>query len=70
MITSLPSIDTIFITFLISAFFYVFPLLQPDPAAAAANQANREEVDSRSIFVGNVRLLHQQVAVVLKEIYI
>ncbi|CAI9769220.1 unnamed protein product [Fraxinus pennsylvanica] len=25
-----------------------------DPAAAAANQANREEVDSRSIFVGNV----------------
>ncbi|KAI3448248.1 hypothetical protein Pfo_004913 [Paulownia fortunei] len=25
-----------------------------DPAAAAANQANREEVDSRSVFVGNV----------------
>ncbi|KAK4424319.1 Polyadenylate-binding protein 2 [Sesamum alatum] len=25
-----------------------------DPAAAAANQTNREEVDSRSIFVGNV----------------
>ncbi|KAL2513626.1 Polyadenylate-binding protein 3 [Forsythia ovata] len=25
-----------------------------DPAAAAANQANKEEVDSRSIFVGNV----------------
>ncbi|XP_047982252.1 polyadenylate-binding protein 2-like isoform X2 [Salvia hispanica] len=25
-----------------------------DPAAAAANQTNREEVDARSIFVGNV----------------
>ncbi|KAK8986124.1 hypothetical protein V6N11_082406 [Hibiscus sabdariffa] len=25
-----------------------------DPAAAATSQANREEVDSRSIFVGNV----------------
>ncbi|XP_031128000.1 polyadenylate-binding protein 2-like isoform X2 [Ipomoea triloba] len=25
-----------------------------DPAADAANQANREEVDSRSVFVGNV----------------
>ncbi|XP_055807315.1 polyadenylate-binding protein 2-like isoform X3 [Solanum dulcamara] len=25
-----------------------------DPAAAAANQANKEEVDSRSVFVGNV----------------
>ncbi|XP_028054744.1 polyadenylate-binding protein 2-like [Camellia sinensis] len=25
-----------------------------DPAAAAASQANREEVDSRSVFVGNV----------------
>ncbi|KAK6143686.1 hypothetical protein DH2020_024034 [Rehmannia glutinosa] len=25
-----------------------------DPAAAAANQTNREEVDSRSVFVGNV----------------
>ncbi|KAL2925196.1 Polyadenylate-binding protein 3 [Bienertia sinuspersici] len=25
-----------------------------DPAAAAADQANREEVDSRSVFVGNV----------------
>ncbi|GMQ01572.1 hypothetical protein CsSME_00048162 [Camellia sinensis var. sinensis] len=24
-----------------------------DPAAAAASQANREEVDSRSVFVGN-----------------
>ncbi|GJV09843.1 hypothetical protein Tco_1351384 [Tanacetum coccineum] len=28
-----------------------------DPAAATANQANKEEVDARSIFVGNVRLL-------------
>lgn len=28
----------------------------PDPAAAAASQANKEEVDSRSVFVGNVRL--------------
>ncbi|KAJ0040620.1 hypothetical protein Pint_27607 [Pistacia integerrima] len=26
-----------------------------DPASAAANQANREETDSRSVFVGNVR---------------
>ena len=26
-----------------------------DPASAAASQANKEEVDSRSIFVGNVR---------------
>ncbi|KAJ6929295.1 hypothetical protein NC652_013237 [Populus alba x Populus x berolinensis] len=26
-----------------------------DPATAAANQANREEADSRSVFVGNVR---------------
>nr|GMC78540.1 polyadenylate-binding protein 2-like isoform X1 [Ipomoea batatas] len=30
------------------------PQCQPDPAADAANQANREEVDSRSVFVGNV----------------
>lgn len=29
----------------------------PDPATAAANQANKEEVDARSVFVGNVRLL-------------
>ncbi|XP_047982251.1 polyadenylate-binding protein 2-like isoform X1 [Salvia hispanica] len=28
--------------------------VQADPAAAAANQTNREEVDARSIFVGNV----------------
>ncbi|PSS26199.1 Polyadenylate-binding protein [Actinidia chinensis var. chinensis] len=28
-----------------------------DPAAAAASQANREELDSRSVFVGNVRPL-------------
>ncbi|KAF7803744.1 polyadenylate-binding protein 2 [Senna tora] len=27
-----------------------------DPATAAASQANREEVDSRSVFVGNVML--------------
>ncbi|PIN14717.1 Splicing factor RNPS1, SR protein superfamily [Handroanthus impetiginosus] len=27
---------------------------QADPAAAAANQTNREEVDARSVFVGNV----------------
>lgn len=26
----------------------------PDPASAAANQANKEEADSRSVFVGNV----------------
>lgn len=26
----------------------------PDPATAAASQANKEEVDSRSVFVGNV----------------
>ncbi|KAF9681860.1 hypothetical protein SADUNF_Sadunf05G0046800 [Salix dunnii] len=26
-----------------------------DPATAAANQANREEADCRSVFVGNVR---------------
>ncbi|KAK9989035.1 hypothetical protein SO802_029274 [Lithocarpus litseifolius] len=28
-----------------------------DPASAAASQANREEVDSRSVFVGNVSTL-------------
>ncbi|KAH6767006.1 RNA-binding family protein [Perilla frutescens var. hirtella] len=28
--------------------------VQADPAAAAANQTNREEVDARSVFVGNV----------------
>ncbi|GKV35414.1 hypothetical protein SLEP1_g43681 [Rubroshorea leprosula] len=28
-----------------------------DPAAAATSQANREEIDSRSVFVGNVRPL-------------
>ncbi|KAF9609911.1 hypothetical protein IFM89_019004 [Coptis chinensis] len=27
-----------------------------DPANAAANQANKEEIDSRSVFVGNVEL--------------
>lgn len=26
-----------------------------DPASTTANQANREEADSRSVFVGNVR---------------
>ena len=26
-----------------------------DPASSAANQANKEEADSRSVFVGNVR---------------
>lgn len=30
--------------------------LDPAAAAAAAAQASREEVDSRSVFVGNVRL--------------
>ena len=32
------------------------PLLElsTDPASAAASQANKEEVDSRSAFVGNV----------------
>ncbi|GKU97965.1 hypothetical protein SLEP1_g11031 [Rubroshorea leprosula] len=28
-----------------------------DPAASSASQANREEIDSRSVFVGNVRPL-------------
>ena len=40
---------------------YVLPPIffwcQTDPAAAAATQANKEEVDSRSVFVGNVRPL-------------
>ena len=42
---------------------YYFACLdvQPDPAAATANQANKEEVDARSIFVGNVRLLSVRV---------
>lgn len=31
--------------------------LDVDPANAAASQANREEVDSRSVFVGNVSIL-------------
>lgn len=31
--------------------------MQLDPASAAASQANREEVDSRSVFVGNVSTL-------------
>lgn len=31
--------------------------LQIDPANAAASQINREEVDSRSVFVGNVSCL-------------
>lgn len=35
----------------ISFFVYVVCL---DPASAAATQASREEVDSRSVFVGNV----------------
>lgn len=29
-----------------------------DPANAAASQANKEEVDSRSVFVGNVSFHH------------
>ncbi|WRX16316.1 RNA recognition motif domain - like 10 [Theobroma cacao] len=32
----------------------MFVSMQLDPAAAATSQANREEVDSRSVFVGNV----------------
>jgi len=31
-------------------------LLVPDPASIAANQAGKEEVDARSVFVGNVRI--------------
>jgi hypothetical protein len=31
--------------------------LQTDPANASASQINREEVDARSIFVGNVSCL-------------
>jgi hypothetical protein len=27
-----------------------------DPASIAANQAGKEEVDARSVFVGNVRI--------------
>lgn len=30
-------------------------LIIPDPASIAANQAGKEEVDARSVFVGNVR---------------
>ena len=30
-------------------------ILLTDPASAAANQVNKEEADSRSVFVGNVR---------------
>ena len=35
----------------------MFVSMQLDPAAAATSQANREEVDARSVFVGNVRPL-------------
>lgn len=46
-------------------FKYVYIFLSPltdflvhlEPSTAAATQANREEVDSRSVFVGNVSLL-------------
>lgn len=31
-----------------------------DPGAEAASQANKEEVDSRSVFVGNVSYMHIQ----------
>ena len=31
--------------------------VQPDPAAGGSSQLNREEVDARSVFVGNVRPL-------------
>lgn len=37
-----------------SCFLIVLMLL--DPAAAATSQVNREEIDSRSVFVGNVRV--------------
>ena len=32
-------------------------LVKLEPSTAAASQASREEVDSRSVFVGNVRPL-------------
>lgn len=31
-------------------------LLFSDPATAAASQANKEEADTRSVFVGNVSI--------------
>lgn len=34
---------------------YTVFLLYTDPANVAANQASKEEADSRSVFVGNVR---------------
>lgn len=36
-----------------------------DPANAAATQASREEVDSRSVFVGNVRIECPSIIIVL-----
>ncbi|KAF2283991.1 hypothetical protein GH714_017835 [Hevea brasiliensis] len=35
-------------------YYYYTAMSFTDPASAAANQANREEADSRSVFVGNV----------------
>jgi len=32
----------------------IIPLLNADPAGAAAALANKEEADARSVFVGNV----------------
>lgn len=37
-------------------FNFLIEVLHTDPASAAANQASKEETDSRSVFVGNVRI--------------
>lgn len=37
--------------------FFFFEFSIADPATLAANQAGKEEVDARSVFVGNVRML-------------
>lgn len=41
----------------LDVFFQVFDWISfADPAAVAASQANKEETDARSVFVGNVRI--------------
>lgn len=43
---------------------YVLESIAAD-TATGASQANREEVDARSVFVGNVRLLYHEFTVVI-----
>lgn len=38
-------------------FTHLYIFVVTDPAAATVDQTNKEEVDARSVFVGNVRFL-------------